>query len=173
MKNITIPLDVKTIETLKAGDEVLLNGVMYTARDQAHLRIKKLIEEGKELPIELEGQLIYYCGPTPKKDDMVIGSCGPTTSSRMDAMTPILLERGLKGMLGKGSRSEEVIEAIKKYKAVYLIAPAGAGAYLSQKVLKSKVVAFNDLGPEAIFRLEVKDFPAIVCVDSAGNTLFK
>ena len=173
MKNITIPLDEETIVSLRVGDLVSLNGIMYTARDQAHLRLKKLIEDGKDLPIELEGQLIYYCGPTPKKDEMVIGSCGPTTSSRMDSMTPILLRRGLKGLLGKGARSEEVIAAIKKNKAVYLIAPAGAGAYLSQKVLNSEVVAFEDLGPEAIFRLEVKDFPAIVCIDSTGNILFK
>lgn len=172
MKTVTTPLDGKTIKTLNAGDEVLLNGIIYTARDQAHLRINKLLREGRDLPVDLAGQIIYYCGPTPKKDNMAIGSCGPTTSSRMDKMTPLFLENGLKGMIGKGARSEEVIAAIKKNKAVYFIAPAGAGAYLSQKVSTSVIAAFEDLGPEAIFKLEVKDFPAIVCVDSRGNSIY-
>ncbi len=172
MKKITTPLDDNLIEGLEVGDEILLSGTIYTARDQAHLRLAGLLERGEELPVSLEGQIFYYCGPTPKKEGMVIGSCGPTTSGRMDGMTPILLENGLRGMIGKGSRDNEVIGSIKKNKAVYFIAPAGAGAYLSQKVLSCSVEAFEDLGPEAIFKLEVKDFPVIVCVDSNGDNIY-
>jgi fumarate hydratase subunit beta len=173
MREITTPLNDRTIEVLEAGDEVFLNGIIYTARDQAHLRLAGLLEDKKDIPVPLQDQVFYYCGPTPAKDDMVIGSCGPTTSGRMDKMTPLLLENGLKGMIGKGARSAEVIESIKRNKAVYFIAPAGAGAYLSQKVLASSIAAFKDLGPEAVYRLEVRKFPVIVCVDSKGNNIYK
>ena len=130
-----------------------------------------MIEKGEELPVDLEGQVIYYCGPTPAPEGMPIGSCGPTTSSRMDKFTPDLLEKGLKGMIGKGKRDKSVADAIKKNTAVYFLAPAGAGAYLAKKVISSETVAFGDLGPEAIYRLEVKDFPAIVGIDSRGKDI--
>ena len=171
MKKIQLPLDEKTIKTLKAGDEVLLSGVIYTARDQAHLRITELMDKNETIPVELKGQVIYYCGPTPPSN-RVIGSCGPTTSSRMDQFTPALLKAGLKGTIGKGRRSSEVIKAIKKNGAVYFVAPAGAGAYLSYKVKKCELVAFEDLGPEAIYRLEVEDFPVLVAVDSHGRDIY-
>jgi len=173
MKKIQAPLTKETIAGLKAGDEVLLSGVIYTARDQAHLRLTRLIEKGEPLPVSLADQIIYYCGPTPSAD-RVIGACGPTTSKRMDPFTPLLLrETSLKGVIGKGSRSEKVIEAIKKTGGVYFVAPAGAGAYLSEKVVSSEMVAFNDLGPEAIYKLEVKDFPLIVAIDCEGNYLYE
>ncbi|MGB3081908.1 MAG: FumA C-terminus/TtdB family hydratase beta subunit [Candidatus Omnitrophota bacterium] len=172
MKSIKAPLDEKTITSLKAGDEVLLSGTILTARDQAHLRLCKLKEEKKELPVDLKAQVIYYCGPTPSAD-RVIGSCGPTTSGRMDAFTPRLLEAGVKGMIGKGKRGPEAVEAIKRSKAVYFVAPAGAGAYLSERVRASNVVAFEDLGAEAIYKLEVEDFPLVVAVDCEGRNIYE
>jgi len=172
IKNIRTPLDDKTIAALKAGDEVLLSGVVYTARDQAHLRIAELIRKKEKLPLDLKGQVIYYCGPTPPGNNRVIGSCGPTTSGRMDRFTPALLKAGVKGTIGKGRRSPGVIKAIKQHKAVYFAAPGGAGAYLSYRVKKSEVVAFADLGPEAVYRLEVEDFPVIVAVDSRGRDIY-
>jgi len=173
MKKIVTPLTKETITELKVGDEVLLSGVIYTARDQAHLRLSQMIEKGETLPVDFTNQIIYYCGPTPSAS-RVIGACGPTTSSRMDPFTPLILkETSLKGIIGKGSRSEEVFEAIKKTGSVYFVAPAGAGAYLSEKVTSSEVVAFGDLGPEAIYKLEVKDFPLIVAIDSEGNDLYE
>ena len=171
IKRIQIPLDKGTIASLKAGDEVLLTGVIYTARDQAHLRISEIIKTGGELPVDLKGQIIYYCGPTPP-GKRVIGSCGPTTSGRMDAFTPMILEVGVKGMIGKGRRSESVVKEIKRFHAIYFIAPAGAGAYLSKKVKSSSIVAFEDLQAEAIYRLEVEDFPLVVGVDSKGRNLY-
>ena len=170
-KKIQTPLEDKDASSLKPGDEVLLSGIIYTARDQAHLRMYDMLKRGEELPIDLECQIIYYCGPTPK-GNRIIGSCGPTTSSRMDLFTPLLIEHGLKGMIGKGSRSEDVRGAIKNNKAVYFIAPAGCGAYLSERVKSSQVVAFEDLGPEAIYKLEVEDFPVIVGVDTKGRDLY-
>lgn len=167
-KRITTPLTRDTIADLKAGDEVLLTGTIYTARDQAHLRMNGMMQKGEALPVNVEGQVIYYCGPTPAKEGMPIGSCGPTTSSRMDGFTPLLLDAGLKGMIGKGRRADEVIKSIKKNKAVYFLAPAGAGAYLAKRVKKSSAVAFENLGPEAIYELEVEDFPLVVGVDSGG-----
>jgi len=172
IKHITTPLDAKTVAGLKAGDEVLLSGVIYTARDQAHLRMADSVKGHKALPINLKGEVVYYCGPTPAPQGRVIGSCGPTTSGRMDAFTPLLIKAGLKGMIGKGMRSDEVRKGIKRHKAVYFLAPAGAGAYLSTKVVSCEAVAFEDLGAEAIYRLEVKDFPLIVGIDSKGRDIY-
>lgn len=172
MKKINMPLTGEAIKDLEAGDEVLLSGTIYTARDQAHLRIVKMIEEGKELPIDLNGQTLYYCGPAPS-GGRPIGSCGPTTSSRMDVFTPKVLEKGIKGMIGKGARSLAVVDAIKEYGAVYFAAPGGAGAYLSDKVKSCEVVGFSDLGPEALYKLEVEDFPVIVAVDSKGKDIYE
>lgn len=168
MKKIIAPLTKKQILSLKKGDEVLLTGTIYTARDQSH---KRLVKSGK-MPLNLRNQIIYYCGPTSTPKGKSIGSCGPTTSSRMDKFTPKLLKAGLKVMIGKGSRSPETIRAIKKYKAVYFLAPAGCGALLAKKVKKSKIIAYKDLGPEAIRRLEVKDFPLVVGVDSKGGDIY-
>jgi len=162
IKKIYLPLSEKDIKSLSVGDEALLSGVIYTARDQAHKRLVELIKKGKRLPIDLKNQTIYYCGPTKTRPGKIIGSCGPTTSSRMDAFTQPLLKTGLRGMIGKGNRSKEIARAIKKYNAVYFIAIGGAGAYLSKKVRKLKIAAFKDLGPEAVYKLEVKDFPVIV-----------
>lgn len=173
IKRITTPLDPKTVAGLKAGEQVLLSGVIYTARDQAHLRLSGLIERRKKLPVSLKGAIVYYCGPTPAPKGKAIGSCGPTTSSRMDAFTPVLVKAGLKGMIGKGKRSDAVKESIRRYKSVYFLAPAGAGAYLHTKVKSCKVIAFEDLGPEAIYRLEVVDFPLIVGIDPEGNDIYE
>lgn len=159
---INLPLDEKSMKTLKAGDWLLISGTVYTARDEAHKRLMELIKNRRGLPFELKGSTIYYTGPTPARPGQVVGSIGPTTSSRMDVFTPTLLKLGLKAMIGKGKRSEEVVNAIKKYRAIYFAAVGGAGAYLSQKVTDCKLVAFADLGPEAVYRLQLKDFPAIV-----------
>jgi fumarate hydratase subunit beta len=167
------PLTDVDIEKLKAGDKVLLNGVIYTGRDAAHKRLYDLLMEGKPLPIDIKGQVIYYVGPAPAKPGQVIGSAGPTTSGRMDAYSPKLMEIGLKGMIGKGMRKKEVVEAMKKYKAVYFAATGGAGALLAKAIKKAQVVAYEDLGPEAINRLEVEDFPVIVVNDTKGNDLYE
>lgn len=171
MKKVNAPLKNEDIKGLKAGDEVLLSGRIYTARDQAHRRMEILLKKGRSLPIDIKGEVIYYCGPTPSRD-RPIGSCGPTTSSRMDRFTPMLLTRGLKGMIGKGSRGREVIASVKNNQAVYFVAPAGCGAFLSEKVKESEIVAFEDLGTEAIRRLSVQDMPLIVAVDSEGGNIF-
>ncbi len=160
-------------EKLKAGDEVLFSGTIYTARDQAHKRLAKAIANKKKLPINLKGAIIYYCGPTATPKGKVIGSCGPTTSSRMDEFTPLLLKAGLKAMIGKGSRAAEVSRAIKKYKGVYFLTYAGCGALLSKYVKRAKLVAYPDLGPEAIYKLEVKYFPLIVGIDSKGRSIYE
>ena len=167
------PLADADVEKLKAGDKVLLNGVIYTGRDAAHKRLYDLLLEGKPLPIEVKGQVIYYVGPAPAKPGQVIGSAGPTTSGRMDAYSPKLIEIGLKGMIGKGMRKKEVVEAMKKYKAVYFAATGGAGALLAKAIKKAQVVAYDELGPEAINRLEVEDFPVIVVNDTIGNDLYE
>lgn len=172
-RHITTPLDEKIIKALKSGERVLLSGYIYTARDAAHRRIIGALHEGRDLPINLKGQVIYYCGPSPTSPGKVIGSCGPTTSSRMDVYTPELLSLGLKGMIGKGKRSSEVKKAIKKYKAVYFGATGGAGALLSKHVLSLQVMAYEDLGPEAIMRIEVKDMPLVVINDIYGNDLYE
>lgn len=166
------PLTDQDVERLKIGDRVLLNGVIYTGRDAAHKRLFDLLKEGKNFPFDIRGQIIYYVGPTPAKPGQVFGSAGPTTSYRMDAYAPALIEKGLKGMIGKGMRSDTVKEAIKKYRAVYFAATGGAGALLAKKVKKAEVVAYEDLGPEAIRRLEVEDLPVIVINDVRGNDLY-
>ena len=169
---ITAPLKDADTERLKAGDRVLISGVLYTARDAAHKRFMELLDRGEKLPFDVKGQIIYYVGPTPAKPGQVIGSAGPTTSGRMDAYTPRLLELGLKATIGKGARSSEVIEAMKAKKAVYLAAVGGAAALISKCIVKSEVVAYEDLGPEAVRRLTVEDFPAIVVNDTRGGDLF-
>jgi fumarate hydratase subunit beta len=173
MKNITTPLSKKTVASLRAGDEVLLSGTIYTARDQAHARLVEAIKAGRKLPFDLAGQVIYFCGPTKTAPGGVIGSCGPTTSKRMDLFSPALLKAGLVGMIGKGSRTAPVVEAIKKYKGVYFLAYAGCGALINQYVRAARVVAFAPLGPEAIYRLEVRNFPLIVGVDNAGGDIYR
>lgn len=170
--SINTPLKDNLLEKLKIGDKVLISGVIYSARDAAHKRLVELLSNEKEPPFDLRGQIIYYVGPTPPKPGMVIGSAGPTTSYRMDPYTPDLLARGLKGMVGKGFRGKEVIEAIKRYKAVYFAATGGAGAFISKTIKKVEIVAYEDLGTEAIRRMEVKDFPAIVVNDIYGNDLY-
>jgi fumarate hydratase subunit beta len=169
--NTTEP-DNKLIMKVKAGDMLYLSGEIYTARDQAHLRLYKAIKAGAKLPLELKNKVIYYCGPTAKKKNTVIGSCGPTTSSRMDLYTPALLSKGIKMLIGKGKRNDEVRKAIKKYNALYLIAPAGCGAYISTKVVNAQAVAYKELKAEAIRKLEIEDFPAIVCIDAKGRYLY-
>lgn len=170
--HISAPLKKEDIEKLKAGDYVYITGKIYTARDAAHKRMWEALEKEQELPISLANNIIYYLGPSPAREGKVIGSAGPTTSSRMDKYTPALLDLGLKGMIGKGKRSPEVIESIKKNEAVYFAAVGGAGALLSKKIIKSTVIAYDDLGTEAIRELEVEDFPVIVVIDSQGNNLY-
>ena len=170
---ITTPLDTEKIVKLRTGDFVNITGNIYAARDAAHKRFFELIEKGKKLPINLKGQIIFYAGPTPAKPGYPCGSIGPTTSYRMDTYTPELLERGVKGMIGKGMRSKEVMESIKKNKAIYFAAIGGAAALIAKSVKKSEVIAYEDLGAEAVFRFYVEDFPAIVVVDSAGNNLYE
>ncbi|MCE5300023.1 MAG: FumA C-terminus/TtdB family hydratase beta subunit [Spirochaetia bacterium] len=172
MKRITAPLDQDTIDDLEAGDEVLISGTIFTMRDAAHARVVELIRTHKKLPFELANQVIYYCGPTPARPGNPIGSCGPTTSSRMDSFTPLLLEHGIKGMIGKGERSTPVKDAISKNGAVYFSAMGGLGAEYARAVKSSDVVAFPELGPEAIYRLEVDDFYAVVIDDAKGNDLY-
>ena len=172
MRKLTLPLSEEEISSLHAGDAVELSGVIYTARDAAHKRLHHLIQEGKELPLDLNGAAIYYAGPTPAKPGQPIGSCGPTTSSRMDAYTPELLDHGLKIMIGKGRRSETVKDAIKTHHAVYFVACGRAGALLSHSVIASEPVAFADLLAEAIVKLTVKDFPCFVGVDADGKDIY-
>jgi len=166
------PLRDEDVERLKIGDRVLISGILYTGRDAAHRRLFDLIKEGKELPFDIRGQIIYYVGPTPGAPGKVFGSAGPTTSYRMDAYPPAFIERGLKGMIGKGMRSDSVKEAMRKYKAVYFAATGGAGALLAKRIKRAEIVAYEDLGPEAIQRLEVEDFPVIVINDIEGNDLY-
>ena len=172
MKKINTPLTDDSVKRLTAGEEVLLTGVIYTARDQAHKRLCELIAGGRKLPFDLKGQVVYYCGPTRTPKGKVIGSCGPTTSRRMDAFAPVLLASGLRGMIGKGGRSAAVRAGIKKHRGVYFLAYAGCGALVSRYVRKCRVVAFPELGPEAVRRLEVKDLPLIVGMDSRGKSVF-
>ena len=164
MRRIYLPLTKDIVKTLKLGEEVLLNGSFLTARDAAHKRLSDALKSRKKIPVSIKGETIYYAGPTPSRKNQVIGSCGPTTSSRMDPFTEILLKNGLIAMIGKGERSKEVVSNIKKYKAVYFMTIGGAGAYLSEKVKASKVTAYKDLGTEAIRTLVVEDFPAIVAI---------
>ena len=170
---LTTPLNDSDIEKLKAGDTVKISGIIYTARDAAHARLIKLLEEGKELPFDPKGQIIYYVGPTPAKPGKAIGSAGPTTSYRMDPYTPQLIEVGLKGMIGKGARNQEVKNSIINHKTVYFAAVGGAAALIAQSIKKSEVIAYDDLGSEAIRMMEVEDFPAIVINDIYGNDLYE
>ncbi len=172
-KEIKLPLTEETIQELKAGDNVLLSGVLYTARDIAHRRMIEVLEQGKPLPFDIKGQVIYYTGPTPARPGQVIGSSGPTTSNRMDVYTPRLIAEGLKGMIGKGARSQDVKDAIKQYRAVYMAAIGGTGALISKTIKKSEVIAYPELGAEAIHRLEVEDFPATVINDIYGGDLYQ
>ncbi len=172
MISISTPLTEDVRKELKAGDEVFLSGTILTARDAAHKRLCDALKKGKSLPLNLKDAIIYYCGPTPARPGRPIGSCGPTTSSRMDPFTPALVSLGLGAMIGKGDRSDEVKRTIKKYKCVYFLVTGGIGALLSTKVKSSKVILFNDLGPEAVHKLEVKDFPLIVGIDSKGNDIY-
>jgi fumarate hydratase subunit beta len=166
------PLSDEDVEKLRMGDRILINGVIYTGRDAAHKRLFDLLRDGKKLPFDIRGQILYYVGPTPAKPGQIFGSAGPTTSYRMDAYSPALIEKGLKGMIGKGMRSEAVKKSMKKFKAVYFAATGGAGALLAKRVRKAEVVAYEDLGPEAIRKLEVEDLPVIVINDIRGNDLY-
>ena len=172
-KKITTPLTIEKTRDLHCGDNVLISGVIYTGRDAAHKRLCELLAEGKELPIDVTDAIIYYVGPAPAQPGQVIGSAGPTTSYRMDAYAPALLDIGLKGMIGKGKRSPEVVESMKRNGAVYFGAIGGAGALLAKCIKKAEVVAYEDLGAEAIRRLEVEDLPAVVIIDSEGNNLYE
>ncbi|HJC24711.1 MAG TPA: Fe-S-containing hydro-lyase [Candidatus Eisenbergiella merdavium] len=173
MKNYTVPFDRKTAAELKAGDCVCLSGTIYTARDAAHKRMQEALDRGEELPFDINGNIIYYMGPSPAREGQPIGSAGPTTASRMDKYTPALLDLGLRGMIGKGKRSDAVRDAVVRNGAVYFAAVGGAGALLSKSIISSEVVAYEDLGTEAIRRLTVRDFPVIVVMDSQGNDLYK
>jgi fumarate hydratase subunit beta len=170
---LDVPIRDDSLEKLNIGDRVYLNGVIYTARDSAHKRMIDALDEGRKLPFDIVGSVIYYVGPTPARPGNVIGSAGPTTSYRMDKYTPRLLDLGLKGMIGKGNRSDEVIKSIVKNKAVYFAATGGVGALISKCIVKSEVIAFEELGPGAIRRLEVKNFPVIVVIDTNGKNLYE
>jgi fumarate hydratase subunit beta len=172
IKRITTPLTKEVVEQLKTGEKVFLSGYIYTARDTAHNRFIEALNKGENLPFEIKDQVIYYCGPSPAPPGKVIGACGPTTSSRMDAYAPKLISMGLKGMIGKGKRSQPVKDAMKQYKSVYFGATGGAGALLSKCVLYSVVIAYEELGPEAVMKLEVKDLPLFVINDIYGNDLY-
>lgn len=170
---VTTPLTDEQIERLAAGDQVAVSGTILAARDAAHKRMIEALDRGEPLPVDLQGQIIYYVGPAPARPGAPIGSAGPTTSGRMDRYTPRLLERGLKGMIGKGYRSPEVVEAIQRHRAVYFAAVGGSGALLARHITSAEIVAYEDLGPEAIHRLKVVDFPAIVVNDCHGNDLYQ
>ena len=170
---INAPIDNEIVNSLKAGDCVYITGTIYTARDAAHKRMYEAIKNGENIPFELKNNIIYYLGPSPAREGQVIGSAGPTTSSRMDKYTPLLLEHGLKGMIGKGKRSDNVIESMYKNNAVYFAAIGGAGALLSKCIKKAEVIAYDDLGTEAIRKLEVENLPAIVIIDNKKNNMYE
>ena len=169
---MTVPMSREEKETLKNGDFVYLTGTIYTARDAAHKRMYKSLQKGEDLPFDIKDQIIYYMGPSPAREGRVIGSAGPTTAGRMDKYTPTLLDLGLGGMIGKGKRTDEVLKAIERNKSVYFAAIGGAGALLAKAIVRSEVIAYDDLGTEAIRKLEVKDFPVIVVTDSSGVSLY-
>ena len=170
---VTTPLNEEVISKWRSGDKILISGIIYTGRDAAHKRLVELIDRGETLPFEVKGQIIYFVGPTPARPGRAVGSAGPTTSYRMDAYSPRLIEKGLKGMIGKGSRSKEVIEAMMKHKCVYMAAVGGAGALISRCIKSSEIIAYEDLGPEAIRKMEVRDLPVIVVNDTLGNDLYQ
>lgn len=170
---IETPLTQAKVAQLKAGDNVLLNGVLYTGRDAAHKKMVEALNRGEALPFDVRDQVIYFVGPTPAKPGQVIGSAGPTTSGRMDAYSPILIAKGLTGMIGKGLRSSEVISAMKEHGAVYFGAIGGAGALIAKRIISSEIIAYPELGPEAVRRIEVRDFPVMVIIDSQGNNLYE
>lgn len=172
-KHITAPLQEDEIRELRAGDYVFITGTIYTARDAAHKRMKEALEAGESLPFDVNGNVIYYMGPSPAREGRPIGSAGPTTASRMDRYAPELLDLGLKGMIGKGKRTQEVKDAIVRNGAVYFAAVGGAGALLSQRIKSSEIIAYEDLGTEAVRKLEVENFPVIVVIDSQGNNLYE
>lgn len=172
-RNITSPLDMQVIEKLRTGDQVLISGTLYVARDAAHKRLVETLDKGEKLPFEVEGQTVYYMGPSPAKPGKVIGAAGPTTSGRMDAYAPRLMEAGLKGMIGKGARNQNVKDALKKHKAIYFAGIGGAGALISQCIKEAEVVAYDDLGAEALRRLTVENFPATVVNDIYGGDLYE
>ena len=171
-RHINVPFDADIVKELKAGDYVYLTGTIYTARDAAHKRMNEALQNGEALPFDIEGNVIYYMGPSPAREGRPIGSAGPTTASRMDKYTPALLELGMRGMIGKGRRTEAVRESMMKNQAVYFAAVGGAGALLSKSILQAEVIAYEDLGTEAIRKLEIKDFPVIVVMDCEGNNLY-
>ena len=173
MKHLQLPLTIEERTSLRAGEMILLSGVIYTARDAAHKRMKEALDRGEALPFDIKGQMIYYMGPSPAREGRPIGSAGPTTASRMDKYTPKLLDLGMGAMIGKGKRSKEVLEAIVRNNAVYFAAVGGAGALLSKCIQSSEVIAYEDLGTEAVRKLQVKDFPVIVVADSKGNNLYE
>lgn len=173
IKRISTPLTDEKVKDLKVGDSILLSGVIYTARDAAHKRLVELLDEGKELPIDIKDSIIYFVGPSPTKPGYAIGSAGPTTSYRMDAYSPRLLDLGLKGMIGKGKRNKDVIDSMIKNTAVYFGAIGGAAALIARSITKCDIVAYEDLGAEAIRRLEIKDMPLTVVIDSEGNNLYE
>ena len=172
-RHMTVPFGEKETSGLKSGDYVYLTGTIYTARDAAHKRMQEALDAGESLPIEMQGNVIYYMGPSPAREGRPIGSAGPTTASRMDKYAPKLLDLGLGAMIGKGKRSQAVVDAIVRNGSVYFAAIGGAGALLSQRIKKSEVVAYDDLGTEAIRKLEVEDFPVVVVIDSQGNNLYE
>lgn len=172
-KIVNTPLTEETVKDLKAGDRVLLNGIIYTGRDAAHKRLVEMLDRGEELPMEIRDQTIYYVGPCPAKPGQAIGSAGPTTSGRMDAYTPQLMDVGLRGMIGKGLRNKAVVDSIIKHNGVYFAAIGGAGALLAEAIKEAEVIAFPDLGAEAIYKLKVADFPVTVIIDCQGNDLYK
>jgi fumarate hydratase subunit beta len=172
-KKVSLPLTEEAIRELRAGDNVLLSGVLYVARDAAHKRMVEALEQGKPLPFDIRGQTIYYMGPSPAKPGQTIGASGPTTSSRMDSYSPRLIAEGLKGMMGKGTRSPAVKDAMKEHGAIYLAAIGGTGALISKSITRSEIIAYEELGPEAVLRLEVTDFPATVVNDIYGGDLYE
>ncbi|MCX5780810.1 MAG: FumA C-terminus/TtdB family hydratase beta subunit [Firmicutes bacterium] len=172
MKIIKAPLRRADIEKLKMGEEVWVEGTVYAARDAAHKRMVEAIQAGQDMPFEPDGQIMYYVGPCPAPPGRVIGSAGPTTSGRMDAYAPLLIERGLRVMIGKGARDQGVIAAMQKFGAVYLATVGGAGAYLAQKIVAAEIIAYPELGPEALYKLEVQGFPCIVAIDAGGNDIY-
>ena len=173
VKRITTPLTDEVVKDLRVGDKLLITGIIYAGRDAAHKRLVELIDEGRDLPFAIQGQIIYYVGPSPTPPGKVIGSAGPTTSYRMDPYSPLLIEHGLRGMIGKGERSEPVVEAMKKYGAVYFAATGGAAALISKSITSVEIIAYEDLGAEAIRKLEVKDFPLIVAQDCQGGNIYQ